>query len=329
MEYLLHIKPTFNCLIKVLNNEQILNKNRIYTFIVNTINPLPISFYPTDEQNKNSLPFATALNFKKNTLTCDKKQISIIRFPENNYLLIVKPFLFYYPNSFETKSQTLTFGNTNHLISWLENETSSIKISSKQANYKINVFSPIYNVKFKTKGNFLLGYCNQENNKNLVFLIKYENSTYYPYSILNADILEETPNEIITYSKLNDFAGHGQINTFKIENDITQTTTLVYNFDQPFIAKHKEFVPFAFFEAIKVKNYKLARIYMTKTLSEKLTNTHLETFFGSFLYPHQTLSPTYNPEEIALIYKEEKNYYAKVFNLKLNNQNKIEDIVEN
>lgn len=329
MEYLLHIKPTFNCLIKVFNIEQILNKNRIHTFLINTKNPIPLSFYPTDEENKNSLPFATVLNLKKQTLSCDKKQITIIKFPENNYLLTVKPFLFCYPNTFETKSQTLNFGNTTHTITWIENETGSIKISSKQANYKIDVFSPISNVKFKTKGNFLLGYCNQENNKNLVFLIKYENSTYYPHSILTADILEENSNEIITYSKLNDFAGHGQINTFKIENDITQTTTLVYNFDQPFIAKHKEFIPFAFFEAIKLKNYKLARVYMSKTLNEKLTNTHLETFFGTFLYPHQTLSPTYNPEEIALIFKDETNYYAKIFNLKLDSQNKIEDIVEN
>jgi len=329
MEYLLHIKPTFNCLLKMPNQEQLLSKNRTHTFIVNNLNQIPVSFYPVDDENKNSLPFAAVFTKTNQTLKVDKKQITVINFPNNNYLVKVKPFLFCYPKTFEIKTKTLNFANLPHSITWLENEISPIRISNKESFFDIPLTTPITKLNFKTKNNFLLGYGKQDDNKYLVFLLKYENNSYKPCCILTADILEEDLNTITTYTKINDFAGHGQINTFEIENEIKQSTTLVYNFESPFIAKHKEFVPFAFFEAIKIKNYKLARVYLTNELSNKLTNTHLKTFFGEFLYTSQTLSPTFNHEEIALIYNNDTNYFAKIFNLKLNNQNKIEDIIEN
>ena len=93
-------------------------------------------------------------------------------------------------------------------------------------------------------------------------------------------------------------------------------------------AKHKEFIPYAFFEAIQIKNYKLARKYLTPELSNKLSNLHFEKFFGHYYKITQTLSPIFNHEEIALIYKGPPNI-AKIFNIKINKNNKIENIYEN
>ena len=64
MEYLIHIKPTFNCLLKVNNLEQILNKDKMHTFIIKDKDLLPLYFYPT-ESTPNSLPFACMIKYIK------------------------------------------------------------------------------------------------------------------------------------------------------------------------------------------------------------------------------------------------------------------------
>ena len=328
MEYMLHIKPTFNCLVKSNNFEQLLNKDKLHTFLIKDLDVLPLSFYPTDEENKNALPFACKLSFINNNLTSNKKQTEIVCFPDNNYLLTVEPFLFCFPSTFESKTQAISFGETEHTVSWLKNDFCNIKISCNESNFEIENTEKILNLNLLTSKNILLGYAKTNKNKHLVFSVRYENKKYYLLSKNIVDILEVENEDISTYKNLFDFAGHGIVTNYKKENNYIEEILLAYNYDLPLIAKHKEFIPYAFFEAIKIKNYKLARNYLTPELSNKLTDTHFEKFFGNFNRVSQTLSPTFNCEEIALIYNFSPSI-AKIFNVKINNQNKIENIYEN
>lgn len=328
MEFMLHIKPSFNCLIKLNNVEHLLNKDRIHTFIVQDLNSIPLSFYPTDEEYKSALPFACKLTYSNNILLSDKKQTEIICFPDNNFLIKVKPFLFALPTSFENITKIISLQENKHTISWLKNEFCKIKIYSKESFFEIETNEKFLDINFLTKNNVLLGYAKTIDNKYLVFSIKYENKKYYLLSKNIVDILEVENEDISTYKNLNDFAGHGVVTHYKKENNYIEEILLAYNYDLPIIAKNKEFIAYAFFEAVKIKNYKLARNYLTQELSNKLTNTHFEKFFGEYYEISQTLSPVFNYEEIALIYKGSPNI-AKVFNIKLNEQNKIENIYEN
>lgn len=328
MEYYLHIKPTFNCLLKTQNITQELTKNRLHTFLVNMEENLSLSFYPIDEENKNSLPFCAILKFENNIIKTDKKQLDVISFPDNNYLIEVQPFLFSFPNSFQVESKQIKIQNTTHTLSWLKQEKCDLSFSNNQNNsyLKLDLKQGISDLNLKQKNNFIFGYAQSTSQQYIVFCVKYENDTYTTITNQVVDILEEEQNKITTYKDLHDFAGHGVITTYNFENTFEETLSLVYNNSSPLIAKHNEIIPYSFFEAIKIKNFKLAKNYLTKELSQKLTDNHLEQFFGDFESIHQTLCPKYNPEEIALIYTTPYKH-AKVFCLKLKD-NKIENITE-
>lgn len=329
MNFYLHIKPTFNCLAKFNCCEEVLTKNKMHTFLVDYASPIALSFYPTDEENKNSLPFACTLTKTAQTLLTNKKEVDVISFPNNNFLVLVNPFIFNYPTSFENVSTQINFANISHSINFLKMQPCEILFSNNINNnvLKVPITNKISALKTKVKNNILFAYAQTEVNTYLTFCVKYENEKYYLLSKQEVDLLEEETNQISTYKNLYDFAGHGKISTYTFEPEFNETITLAYNNTSPIIAKHKEFISHAFFQALKVKNFKLARTYLTKELSKKLSNTHLEVFFGDFNFVHQTLSPTFNPEEIALVYSC-PHKHAKIFYLKINNQNKIENITE-
>ncbi len=327
MEYFLHIKPTFNCLIKTPTLSTELQKNRLHTFLINKGENLSLSFYPIDEENKNSLPFACQITKHENKLFCHKKEVEIISFPDNNFLMIVNPFLFYYPNSFDSKTQQVSFAGDKHTITYLRNEN-LFNIQNSFNSLNLTTQETIKEIKTKTKDNTLMCICKTKEDKNFIIGLNYSNKNYEVFCLQNVDILEEESNKITTYTNLKDFAGHGKIVEYNFEENFKENITLVYNYDHPFIAKHKEIIPYAFFEALKVKNYKLARTYLTKDLSNKLTDTHFQKFFGDFLEIHQTLNKNYSPEEISLIYETNNFKFAKIFYLKFDNFNKIENISE-
>ena len=108
---------------------------------------------------------------------------------------------------------------------------------------------------------------------------------------------------------------------------------LVYDKNTPYIVKHKEFIPFAFFESIKIENFKLARSYMSDELSNKLSNAHLKKFFGQFLSVCLPLTQENFDNQIALIYEEKQGNLktkkiAKIFQIDLDYKNKIKNIVK-
>ena len=80
-------------------------------------------------------------------------------------------------------------------------------------------------------------------------------------------------------------------------------------------------------KAIQIKNYKLARFYLSSTLSKKLTDKHLETFFGSFYQISQSLAKDAE-NEISLIYSNETCNTAITYELEFDQNNKITNITQ-
>ena len=86
MEYTLHIKPTFDCLLKCKSLQIEMKSGIIYSFLAN--NNVPLLFYPI-EYSQNNLPFCynfDVANPKHNT------NVKVVNFKNNNFLLNVSPF---------------------------------------------------------------------------------------------------------------------------------------------------------------------------------------------------------------------------------------------
>lgn len=328
MDCILHIKPSFDCLINYLGTQKSLIKNKTYSFILK--DKIALSFYPNNNEELNSLPFSCIIEpTSHNLLQTNRNNLTLTRFPNNNFLLEVNPFIFAQtPNSFGLKTKTIHIKNIPHTISWLANNNLNCRIENSNSYLDFNNNCKVVEMDTKSSDGNILIYFRTQNLKYIVSHILYENNKYLLQEMQEVDLLEETENTITTYKNLHDFAKHGEITTYDFNGTFSKTKELAYNNQTAKKTKIKEIVPFAFFEALKNKNFKLARSYLSNALSNKISNNHLKKFFGNFDKPYQTLSPTYYPEEIALIYNALPTKYAKIYNIKFNTENKIENIEE-
>jgi len=330
MEIFLHIKPTFDCVVKLKEITKDLQADKTYTFMVNSnLDTLNILVYPIT-QEKNNLPYICKIDKLENFLTTNCKNAEVITYPNNNYLVKLSPLYFATLKPFTQKVNSVNFGGQAHNISWLKNGQCLAIIDNKQnTNYlEITNENTITNLKTTTKNNLLFLTFTTNKNTYVFCIVKYENNLYTLINQYEADLIEENKENVKLYKDIKDSAGHGEVTTITLDN-LQTVRELVYNNDEPFTTQNINLIPFAFFNAIKVKNYKLARFYMSKTLNEKLKDAHLKAFFNDFNEVTPTLSPTFSPNEIALIYQDNfNNKYAKIFNLDFDKENKITNIYE-
>lgn len=327
MSYI-HIKPTFNCLIKLSNLEKVLNKNKTYSFLCkeDVLNVIVYPLYTTSS----SLPFS--FKFDTSNPIC-QKNVDVIKYPNNNYLLTISPFLIG-AKTLGIKTKTLTFGLTKHTIYYSLNAPFNVKLESENTFCEYSFNEVICNINFVTIASNLLIYAKLENGLGYVFCnINFENNTYSLVSLEKIDLLENKNNFIYTYKNLNDISHHGEVCKYSIQNQYNKVCYIVYNENSPVIIKHKELIPFAFFEAIKIENFKLARLYLTPELSNKLTNYHFKKFFGKFIKATLPLTHEEYEDEISLIYENKNNddkteKYAKNYKVLINENSKIYNILE-
>lgn len=328
MENLVHIKSSFSCVLAYLSTQKNLDKDRIYTFILK--DKTTLSFYPNNDNISSSLPFSCEIDPDcENLIKTGRNNITVTRFPNNNFLIEISPFVFTStPTMLGLKTKTIKTQNITHTITYFSNNNLNFRIENNNSYLDFSNNCKVIDLNIKAKNDNIFLYFQTKNTKYFTCLINYQNNKYLLQETSEVDLLEEQDNIITTYKNLQDFASHGEIVTYNFDNEFSITRELAYNNPTPYKTKVKEFVPYAFFEALKVNNFKLARYYLTPKLSNKLSNNHLKKFFGNFEKAHQTLSPNFNPEEIALIYYGKQLKYAKLFSIKYDEENKISNIEE-
>lgn len=327
MDYYIHIKPSFDCLLKADDLSIELKKNRINSFFVQqSENILTLSFYPL-EDSQNLLPFSTSIRLREQVLTNNFHNIELISFSNNTILLLVKPFTSFLTNSLSIKTKSLNFANTTHTLYWCKNDPFKIRIENEQNAIDLSYNKIIVSLDTKTSSNNLFIYAKTKNNTYVTSLIEYKNNKYKIKVLEEVDILEKQTDKILTYKKLNDIAKHGYTKEYNFTNEHLLTTSLVYSNNTPNIVNRIELIPYAFFDAVKTQNYDLAREYLTDELSKKLTDLHFEKFFGKFSGISQSLLKGARLNEIALIYKENNKSVVKIYSVEFNN-NKISNILE-
>ncbi|MBQ3048143.1 MAG: hypothetical protein IJD48_03925 [Clostridia bacterium] len=321
MQSILHIKPDFDCLLKSSKTEIFLKANSTNSFLTST-QKITLLFYPTN-CSEYSLPFCFVFDAKN---PCHSKNVKVANFNNNNYLLSVSPFFISKPQNLLFSTKKLKTNSTEHTIFFNTNSDLNLKIESDLDVFSYNFDVKIKQLKCVSLNQNILIYAHGCHG-GVVVLLDYTQDKYKIILCEKVDILEETNSTLKTYKCLYDFAGHGVVNTFDLNKSLLPNTQLVYANKSPFLAKHKEIIPYAFFEAIKVNNLKVARFYLSTSLSNKLSDKHLKVFFDNFDDIQQSLA-TDSIDEIALIYNNDKCNKTKLFKLEFDNQNKISNITE-
>lgn len=322
MDCYLHIKPNFNCLVKISKEEYLLEAQKTYSFLVKEQN-LSLLFYPTNTDFL-SLPFA--VTFDTQNLQCTKN-VQVIEFSNKNYLLNVSPFLIGSNTNLGIKTKTVTLGGQVHTIYYSTHSKFNIKIECNCCSSEYSLDAEITDLNTKTHKNNLIVFCKCKDTKYVILALYFDGEQYNYKNLEVVDILEEENGNISTYKNLNDFAGHGVVTNYDLTQETCMSSTLVYN-TTPFLSRKKELIPYAFFEAVKVKNYKLASSYLSQSLIKILSPSHYQSFFGEFT---QILPPLYksaNYNQISLVYNKNNKLIAKNFALQFDENNKISNIEE-
>ena len=183
MEYLLHIKPTFDCLLKSHNTEVTMKAGTIYSFIV--AEDVSLLFYPT-ESTQSSLPFC--YNFNANNPK-HNLNVKITNFKNNNFLLNVSPFFIGKGQACLLEQKKVKLTEKSQSIFYNKNSSLNLKIECDFDICHFNFDEKIHTLKSKSLNNHLLVYALGQT-KSIVILLEFSQDKYKTIVCDVVDILE-------------------------------------------------------------------------------------------------------------------------------------------
>lgn len=328
MEYYFHIKPTFDCVIKIQNISSELYAGKIHSFLLNVSqNVLPLSFYPNITPDNSSQNFTAVIDLKDKKLLSKTPNVDVVDFPNSNILVIAHEFFMPCPRPFNVQSKVFNFDNITHNFYYIKHSPFSVRIENESREFlDADLPVKIQELEFNTTKNSLFCYGKTDCDTYVVCIIKHKDKKYSLTTLEEVNLLEIQNDKIVTYKNLSDMLRHGVTKEYSFSPNLQVETVLVKDEISLPIDK-KELAPYAFFDAVKCKNFELSRKFLTKELGEKLTDSHIEKFFGNFLFSHQALSQ--NANEIALVYENtDAKKFAKIFDITQTDNGKISNISE-
>jgi len=199
----------------------------------------------------------------------------------------------------------------------------NLLVDNEEQHYVFKCGDNLKNVVFSERNSYLIMQAEQ-NELDYVVIFHKNSKTFYEFvGVFSLD------NNIITLIKdKKTFARHGELLKFEIsEKDISLTMS-----DPIYLnVKPSRIAPFlnviAFFQAVKEKDYFLAKSYLSQSFALRLSPEHFEEFFGEFdeIKPIKYLGQ----RKIALLQKVSSNHsIARIFEVVSENDS-IKDIIEN
>lgn len=329
MQKFLHIKPSFDALVEMENKTFEMNKNKISTLLFSSDSPVAkIKFYPLDNKNKTSIPFGVVLNFDTCSLltSCENhcKVVTLTKYPHDNILLEVEPFLLYDIPFGEHKKEVIC-GDENCTIFYTRGDSGMVKVESKTDTLQFKFSKGIVTLNARANKEKILIWVENLNKKNSIAQISLKNGKFELTRLENVDILEENDKVIKTLRNLHTVFHHGIVGEYG--SNLVGKYKLAKMDDKIFSQIDEKLVPYYFLDAVRVKDFDLAKSFLSPALSNVLDNNHLEKFFGDFKNFGQNLGEKIFPEDIAIFYEENDIQVAKLFHFELKD-GKIENIAE-
>lgn len=295
MTYILYVKPTFNCYVSFNNKNIFLKKDRLKAIkITGNENIFTLSILPEEQ---NLIPFSISIRLREQVLNSLHHNCKLIPINSTTLLLTLSPFLEPIPQSLSVKSQKFYFANSFHTVFYTTHDYFAVKLENPSTFCQYTYPTKVSNTYIKTSNNHIVLYSNCQNSKDYIILvIEYTNNKYNLITLEQVDLLELEQNKILTYSFLKNFAKHGITKTYTLSPSFKLELSLVSHYENLKLATKRELIPYAFFDAVMVEDFSLARKYLAPALNEKLQDTHLLNFFGNFESYTQNLNfPTTQP----------------------------------
>lgn len=217
----------------------------------------------------NNIPYS--INIDNKNLDFDLSFIKSYKINKDNYLIDLQD------NKIIKEEVLASFSNLNSDYEILQKDFASITIANQQIWQKNTIFD---GAEIYEKNNYIFFVMSKENEKYLVVLDNVNNI------IIEDEIttIEHKENGFQTLLILNDIQKQGKVKKYElVDGELTLTNQFATYLNsvpkRPYSPKCNNI---AFFECIKAQNLKLARVYLTNELSNKITLSHIEAYFGDF-----------------------------------------------
>lgn len=244
--------------------------------------------------------------FSLNDFTKNQSTMEICKIKEDEVELTLKPYYLTGQNFFRKKFK---FENTNFALSI--GYFNTLSCEDKEGEIFLDFYDKLNSFKFDVLNGVVYFHSKTLSNYEILIVYDKQNHRFLKYE---SECFKFEDNQIEFLTSEETISKHGKhfvINCNNGKLDIAQE--LVYLKGEPQKVKNNSLLPFAFFEAVKVKDYELAKSYLSKNLKSKITNEILQEYFGEY---DKIMPYNFHKEKGNYICLKQNNF-AKVFRLKI------------
>ena len=272
----------------------------------------PVNFnFKYNFLGENSIVYNAEFSFTNNNLVCNNPHIKVVCFEQNKYLVQILQ-----QNSFFLQKKVKKIQLNNVFYNFYQNGLIEIESSNEMLFSEIYDFHIIDADVLPLNNGFVA--CKLFGAQQDACLIL--NNNFVEVDFAFNSIIEPTENGYKILTTVNDIARHGVVKNFVITNTATlHDEYSVYLKGRPIMPSNQNVVPLCFAQCIKAKDYVLAKSFLSEDLKAVAKPEHLANFFGDFVNVYTDI---FNGDinTLCFEYQQNKNYYIKKYNFKLNSQ---------
>lgn len=310
----LKIKALFDCVLEVnMQNYEMLDNVSFVKIKMQDGEQVALKFYPTKKSNQIAY-FAHIFFNDELSVICP--YVKIISISKDEAILDFLPFEIHQANFYkETKENLLGFE-----LKCLFGEINYFCVNNKNVTYNCAFVGRILHHEF------LIVF------ENPALKVKTEQEQWFFVFNKEKQKFDKFCGEVVIFDdgnfeiteKIGDFAKHALCQKYKYENGelICFSTELMFLNLSPKLTDKNKIIPFAFLQAVKVKNFMLAKGYLCEKLSSKVSGEMLNDYFGDFDKIEPYFSELKSNEEYVCLILQNK---GKIFKFKIT-EKKIEEI---
>ena len=266
----LGIMSNFDCLLEIDGKryEMISNFSRIEILLENS-EELSALVYPINARGLISYAFS----IDKNNIL--KSNLDVCKIGEDEFELVLAPHYLLGHNFFKKKFkfENLNFALSISYINVLSCEDDEgevfLEFYEKLDSFKFDVFNGTAYFHAKTMRNY-----------EILVLYDKKNHTFFKFE---SETFEFNDKFIEFISSQDTIPKHGKHYKILFEGgEFTIEEELIYLKGFPQKIKNQNLLPYAFFEAIKIKDFELAKSYLSEKLKSNITDEILVEYFGEY-----------------------------------------------
>ena len=306
-----YIKSTHPALINI--DKDYLLDNEISKALLTNQNSI-IKYYPLEKNigGRTSIPHILKINVN---VIKNCNEYSVIKYPNDHTEIILKPFLLSSPTLAE---------KTSHKI---ENSKKTLEIHN-QISAKISIKED-QNYQYFSYPQPLSYVVATEVDNVCHILLKSTNYVYIQISGEKISIFDDIKKVAFDKNIFSgilpnyDMAKSGKAIEIHFSKPYSYTSKEIYINNKPTLISNPKLIPYAFLEAVRAKNYKLARYYMSQEMQEKLNDATLKNFFENII----SISHDIYNDKVCTISQENDIFVATDYDFNIKN-GKINDIIQ-